>query len=146
MPLLYKKVSTLMNEHDSNRFSRYAIVIDDSLVVRTIFRIRLSREGIEVVGYAHPLEALHAMARPTGMRIPDLIFIETDFPQSPLNGYTMVQLLRAKAALLKVPIIIISRRDRIYDRLLARLAGANEYLVKPVMTETLVDIVRRYMA
>jgi twitching motility two-component system response regulator PilG len=131
--------------NDSTRFSRSAIVIDPSLVVRKIIQVTLGREGIEVVSYAYPLEALTAMAHPEGMRIPDLIFLETDFPHSPLNGYTMVQLLRSKAVLHKTPMIIISRRDRTYDRLLARLAGANEYLVKPIMTQDLLDVVRRYM-
>jgi twitching motility two-component system response regulator PilG len=131
--------------HDDTRFSRYAIVIDPSLIVRTNIRIYLGREGIKVVGYTHPLEALHAMAQPDGMRVPDLVFVETDFPHSPLNGYTMVQLLRSKAVLHKTPIVMISQRDRIYDRLLARLAGANEYLVKPVLTQDLQTIIGKYI-
>jgi len=130
---------------DDTHFSGYAIVIDPSLIVRTIIRICLGREGIEVVAYEHPLEALHAMARPEGMRVPDLVFVEVDFPQSPLNGYTMVQLLRSKEVLQRTPILMISNRDRIYDRLLARLAGANEYLVKPLETQDLIQVVQRYM-
>jgi twitching motility two-component system response regulator PilG len=130
---------------DDTHFSGYAIVIDPSLIVRTIIRICLGREGIEVVAYEHPLEALHAMARPKGMRVPDLVFVEVDFPQSPLNGYTMVQLLRSKEVLQRTPILMISNRDRIYDRLLARLAGANEYLVKPLETQDLIQVIQRYM-
>jgi two-component system, chemotaxis family, sensor histidine kinase and response regulator WspE len=130
---------------DTTRFTRYAIVIDPSLIVRTIIRICLGREGIEVAEYANPLEALRAMAHPEGARVPDLVFVETDFPASPINGLAMVKLLRSKPALQQTPIIIVSRRDRVYDRLLGRLAGANLYLVKPIMRQDLQAVVRQFV-
>ena len=130
---------------ESSRSSPHAIVIDMSLITRKIIEVCLGREGIGVVSYADPLEALRAMARSHGEGIPDLAFVEVEFPQSPLGGYTMVQILRSRASAKALPIIMISRRDGIFDRLLARLAGANDYLVKPLTTQALLGTVHRYL-
>lgn len=137
---------------DSSRSSPFAIVIDDSLFIRKniaacLRRKRIEgRKEIEVEGYADPLEALRAMAGP-GARMPDLVFIAAEFPQSPLNSLTAVKILRSRATAQELPIIMIARpgHKRTLGRLFARLAGANEYLVKPLTRQAIQEMAERYI-
>jgi twitching motility two-component system response regulator PilG len=60
--------------------SQLVIVIDDSLVVRTILDTCLRRSGYQVKSFADGLQAL-GWLNTTGARIPDLILVDLGLPR-----------------------------------------------------------------
>ncbi len=72
---------------------------------------------------------------------PDLVLCDLLMPKS--NGFQACRKIRQK--LLRTKIIIISGRDYGVDRSSAIEAGADEYLVKPVHWENLLEVIERVM-
>ncbi len=117
------------------------VVIDDSPTICKILETSLSREGYQVVSYLNPVQALQVLFQGEVAR-PDVLFVDLVLPQ--MNGYEVMRRLRAKAEFKAVPIIAITGREGMLDRLKARLAGANDYVIKPFKTQHIVDLVQKY--
>jgi twitching motility two-component system response regulator PilG len=117
------------------------LVIDDSKTTRKILEVCLDREGYSVVSYGDPLEALRALSVPNAT-IPVIAFIDIGLPG--MNGYQVIQYLKARPQFQQMILIALSGRDGLLDRLKARLAGAKEYVTKPFKTQEIVALVQKY--
>ena len=117
------------------------VVIDDSPTICKILETCLRRAGHQAVSYPDPVQALQAIFRGEVAR-PDVLFVDLVLPQ--MDGYEVIQRLRAKAEFKAVPIVAISGRDSMLARLKARLAGANDYVTKPFQTQHIVALVQKY--
>jgi len=122
--------------------SQLVIVIDDSLVVRTILDTCLCRSGYQVMSFADGRQAL-GWLNTTGARIPDLILVDLGLPR--LDGYEIIRLLKARPALENTVLVILSARNGILDRLKGRLVGAHAYLTKPFRTKTILEVVQMHL-
>lgn len=76
--------------------------------------------------------------------MPDVILLDINMPD--MDGYTLCRLLRQCSALKEVPIIMLTGRDALLDKVRARLLGASEYLTKPFEPQALTDIIRQYVS
>jgi twitching motility two-component system response regulator PilG len=112
-------------------------VIDDSPTIRKIVAVALSREAGEVIEYAEPLQVLRDVTR--SHLLPDVALVDLQLPR--MSGYKLIQLLRSCKQASQMAIIVITRRDGAYPQLLARLAGANAYLLKPFTVQQLLALV-----
>jgi twitching motility two-component system response regulator PilG len=119
--------------------SAFVMVIDDSLVIRKIVETCLHRAGYEVKSFADGVEALCWLNR-TEARIPDLVVVDLGLPR--LDGYQVIQQMKARPVLEHTRLVILSRRDGILDRLKRRLVGAHAYLTKPFKTNQLVAVIQ----
>lgn len=117
------------------------VIIDDSPTVCKILETCLHREGHQAISYLKPFQALRELLRGEIAR-PDVLFVDIALPQ--MDGYEVIKRLRAKPEFKTIPIIAISGRDGVLDRLKARLAGANEYVTKPFKTRHIVALVQKY--
>ena len=70
----------------------------------------------------------------------DLFVVDVNMPK--MDGYACVETLRSETVGTAAPILMISTEDRPGDADRAYAAGANLYLVKPVVAERLVRIAR----
>jgi DNA-binding response OmpR family regulator len=122
--------------------SQLVMVIDDSLVVRTILDTCLRRAGYESKCFADGLQAL-GWLNTTGARIPELVIVDLGLPK--LDGYEIIRLLKARPALENTVLVILSARDGILDRVKGRLVGAHAYLTKPFRTQTILEAVRMHI-
>jgi twitching motility two-component system response regulator PilG len=138
---LSKQESEVLACMDTAPKQTVVVVIDDSPTICKILETSLRREGYEVVSYLNPVQALQALFRREVAR-PDVLLVNLVLPQ--MNGYEVMRRLRAKPEFKAVPIIAISGREGLLDRLKARLAGANEYVIKPFKTQHIVDLVQKY--
>jgi twitching motility two-component system response regulator PilG len=120
----------------------FVMVIDDSLVIRTILETCLRRAGCEVKSFADGVQAL-LWLNTAQARIPDLIFVDLGLPK--LDGYEVIRLLKARSALAHTILVILSRRDGVLDRLKGRLIGAHAYLTKPFKTQEILAVVQAYL-
>ena len=126
---------------DTTRKQAFVVIIDDSPTVCKILETCLHREGHQVISYLNPVQALRALLRGEIAR-PDALFVDLALPQ--MDGYEVIKRLRAKPEFKLTPIIAISGRDGVLDRLKARLAGANDYVTKPFKTQHIVALVQKY--
>lgn len=118
--------------------NRLVVIIDDSITVRKIVEISLSREGFEVVGFADGVEALLWLTGPQG-RLPGLILLDITMPG--MNGYEVARYLKARPHVGNTAIVMLTRRDGMVDRLKSRLVGAVDHLSKPFQTQQLLKVV-----
>lgn len=69
--------------------------------------------------------------------VPDLIILDIDMPE--INGYEMLKVIREKRYLKDVPVIFLTSNNDKNHVLKAVASGANDYVVKPIDEEILVD-------
>jgi twitching motility two-component system response regulator PilG len=116
------------------------LVVDDSRVVRKIVELTLWRERIEVVTATDGLEALTAVTDTE----PDLLLLDVLLPR--MDGYQVCQLVRHHQNYRDLPIVLLSGKDSVLDRVRGKLAGATDYLGKPFESAELVWRVKHYLA
>jgi two-component system response regulator MprA len=110
------------------------LLVDDDAPIRRMLARTLAAEGYEVEAAADGGAALAAVER----SLPDAIVLDVTMPG--LDGLAVTRRLRAKG--LRVPILLLTARDAIHDRVAGLDAGADDYLVKPFDTQELTARVR----
>jgi two-component system sensor histidine kinase and response regulator WspE len=101
-----------------------ALVVDDSATVREVERQLLVRMGFEVVTAVDGVDGWNTLREGRF----DLIVSDIDMPR--MNGIEFVRTLRADGRFARVPVIVVSYKDREEDRLAGLEAGATAYLTK----------------
>ena len=110
------------------------LVVDDDAPIRRMLARTLAAEGHDVSSAADGGSALAAVER----AVPDLLVLDVAMPG--LDGFAVCRRLRAKG--LALPILLLTARDGVPDRVAGLDAGADDYLVKPFASEELVARVR----
>jgi len=110
------------------------LVVDDDAPVRRMLERTLAAAGYEVATAADGGSALAAVER----SVPDVVVLDVAMPG--VDGLSVCRRLRARG--LAVPILLLTARDAVADRVAGLDAGADDYLVKPFATEELVARVR----
>jgi twitching motility two-component system response regulator PilG len=113
------------------------LVLDTSPTTRKILEVILRREGQQVVCFDDPVEALRFLSR----RGPaDLLFLDVDLPK--MDGFEVLKYLKGEPRFHSmVPIALLSERDGILGRIKARLAGAQQIVMKPLVRQQIVALV-----
>ncbi len=110
------------------------LVVDDDRAILRMLERTLLAEGYAVTGAADGGAALASIERAT----PDLLVLDVGLPD--LDGYAVCRRLRAKG--LALPVLMLTARDAVRDRVTGLDAGADDYLVKPFASEELLARVR----
>jgi two-component system response regulator MprA len=112
------------------------LVVDDDQAVRDALRRALRMQGYDVSVAGDGEEALLKLrANPNAT---ELLIVDILMPR--LDGLEMTRRLRADGS--QVPILMLTARDQVADRVAGLEAGADDYLVKPFALEELVARVR----
>lgn len=104
--------------------ARRVLVVDDSLTVREMQRKLLSAHGYQVDVAVDGMDGWNMLR--TGDY--DLLITDVDMPR--MDGIELVQAVRGEARLARLPVMIVSYKDRPEDRSRGLLAGADHYLAK----------------
>ena len=110
------------------------LLVDDDAPIRRMLERTLAAEGYAVAAVADGGAALAQVER----SLPDLIVLDVAMPG--LDGLAVTRRLRAKG--LPVPILLLTARDALAERVAGLDAGADDYLVKPFEVEELTARVR----
>ncbi len=112
----------------------HILIVDDDPRITDLLRRVLAYEGYSVASAASGGEALNrSLERP-----PDLVVLDIMLPG--LDGLEVAQRLRAAGD--NVPILMLTARDTVADRVKGLETGADDYLVKPFAPEELVARVK----
>ena len=110
------------------------LVVDDDGPIRRMLERTLSADGLTVSTVPDGGAALAAVERD----VPDLVVLDIGLPG--VDGLSVCRRLRAKG--LGVPVLLLTARDAVSDRVTGLDAGADDYLVKPFAPEELSARVR----
>ena len=126
-------------ELESELMAKRILVVDDEPDIR-----RLVAEALEVTGYdvrtaANGEEAIRAAS----LYIPDLVLLDIMMPD--MDGFTVYERLRARPVDLKSPIIFLTARREINDKLLGFEKGAADYITKPFHIKELLARVKVHL-
>ena len=117
----------------SAQLSSKVLVVDDEAHILELARLYLTREGYEVEGVG---DGAQAMAR-FGQVKPDLVILDIMLPGT--DGLTICKEIRK---LSQVPIIMLTARDEVTDKVVGLEVGADDYLTKPFHPQELVALAK----
>ena len=119
-----------------NGASGRVLVVEDDEAIADVVRRALRQEGHEVRSAADGVEALSLSEE----FVPDLVILDLGLPR--LDGVEVSRRLRAES---DVPILMLTARAEVEDRVEGLDSGADDYLVKPFELSELLARTRALM-
>ncbi len=114
------------------------LVVDDSITSRSLEKSILEAHGYRVRTAVDGLEALEFLRREKA----DLIITDIQMPR--MDGFGLVEALKADSGLKGIPVIIVSSLESPQDQERGLLLGADAYVVKRKFDQTeLLDAIRQ---
>jgi two-component system response regulator MprA len=108
----------------------HVLVVDDDPNL-----LRMLRRGLTLAGYdVQAVEDGEAALRELRETSPDLLVLDVMLPE-PLDGLEIARRLRAGGS--DVPILMLTARDQVADKVAGFASGADDYLAKPFAFEEL---------
>jgi twitching motility two-component system response regulator PilG len=126
----------VMNPANTSQSSTLVACIDDSKAVQKQVKMTLEAGGYQVLGILDPTLALKQLSQ----HQPVVIFMDINMPN--LNGYDLCSLLRKSERFKDIPIVMLTGRDGMIDRVRAKLVGATDYLTKPCDPNKLITLAK----
>lgn len=99
-----------------------ALVIDDEPQIRRLLRVTLEANGYDVIDAASGREGIVQAAQAR----PEIVLLDLGLPD--LDGVEVLKRIREWS---RVPVIVLSVRDREHDKVAALDAGADDFVTKP---------------
>ena len=116
-----------------SELSPLVLVVDDEPPLRRFLRATLPAHGYRLIEAGNAREGMMEVST----RAPDVVLLDLGLPD--LDGIEVVRRLREWS---RVPIVVLSARDRERDKIEALDAGADDYLTKPFGTGELLARIR----
>ena len=114
-----------MSAHPNLGPSRTVLIAEDDPVLGAFVKRALEDHGFHT---SHCTDGVAAINAILGTK-PDLILLDLVLPQ--LDGYRICSMVRKSDSVQHIPILVISGRVALRDRLRAFEAGADDYVTKP---------------
>jgi DNA-binding response OmpR family regulator len=121
----------MVSEIATERKFKILVVEDDAAILR-VLQLELEHEGYEVEVARDGLAGLEK-----ALKEPDLVILDLMLPK--MDGLEVCSRVRSKSA---VPIIMLTAKDRIPDRVAGLDTGADDYLTKPFSIDELLARIR----
>jgi len=118
---------------------RRILVVDDAVEVVQLLESVLSDRGYRVSTAFDGLEGLTIAKR----EIPDLIILDVMMPK--LDGYRLCRIIKFDERYKKIAVILLSARTEQEDKILGQQVGADIYLDKPFLGETLLQKIKELL-
>ena len=128
------------NLADQNNLAGIKVmVIDDSNTIRRSAEIFLVQSGCEVILAE---DGFDAMSKITDHQ-PNVIFVDIMMPR--LDGYQTCMLIKKNQRFRDTPVVMLSSKDGLFDRVRGRMVGSDEYLTKPFTKDSLLQAVKKHV-
>ncbi|MCK5717527.1 MAG: response regulator [Thiomargarita sp.] len=115
------------------------VIIDDSKTIRRTAEMLLKKAGCEVTTATDGFESLSKVIEVK----PNIIFIDIMMPR--LDGYQTCALIKNNPVFKKIPIVMLSSKDGLFERARGRIVGANHYMTKPFTSDGLLNAIKTYV-
>ena len=125
-----------VNETTTNGDQMRVLVIDDEAPIRLLCRVNLEAEGMEVLEAGDGQAGLEAAQR----ELPDVVLLDVMMPG--LDGWRVAEQLLDGDTTSAIPIVFLTARAELRDRVRGIDLGGVEYLTKPFNPVELAPLVR----
>src|SRR5579864_4786175 len=98
------------------------LVVDDDRNLRKIIQANLELAGYEVTAVPNAADALRELESSK----PDLVVVDVMMPA--MDGYELARRIRAHPAITHVPIIMLTAKGEVQDKLAGFEAGVDDYI------------------
>lgn len=105
------------------------LIVEDEEGIARVLSAYLKKAGFETLRAADGLQALELFDASS----PALVMLDVMLPG--MDGWDLLKIIRSKSA---CPVIMLTARDDIQDRLTGLDGGADDYMTKPFMPEEVV--------
>ncbi len=129
----------LLGVLDQIQWRKVILVVDDSLTIRKALANFLEKNEFRVVMAEDGRKALERLNEV----VPDLVLLDITMPN--LDGYQVCKTMKDNALTKGVPVIMLSGKDGIFDRVRGKLAGCSDYVTKPFDPQALLKTIRKYV-
>ena len=125
----------------SEQFSgpKTILVVEDSSTTRKVICITLAKEGYDVIEASDGIEAVNHLNDTK----PDLILLDIILPR--MDGYKVLSIIRENPDLRNVPVIMLTSRDGLLNKVRGKMAGSTAYLTKPFEPKKLLETIQKYL-
>ena len=113
---------------------RRVLLVDDDVRNTYALTIALESDGFEVVTAANGRQALEQLDQKAAF---DLVLMDIMMPE--MDGYEAIRRLRADERFVDLPVLALTARTQPEDRAACMEAGADDYLVKPIDHNLLIE-------
>ena len=127
--------STAQNQIKRNKI----LVIEDSSTTRKVIAITLSQSGYEIIEATDGLEALSKLNEAR----PDLILLDIILPK--MDGYKILSIIKENPEFKHIPVIMLTSKDGIINKVKGKVAGSTAYLTKPFDPTQLVATIEKHL-
>ncbi|NJN62832.1 MAG: response regulator [Coleofasciculaceae cyanobacterium RL_1_1] len=114
------------------------LAVDDSPVMQKTIQ-KILGHTYRVLSVDNALDALNTIYNENI----SVMLLDVSMPD--IDGLEVCRTIRSLPQFVGLPIIMVTARDKAFDRVQGKMAGATEYLTKPFSPETLLEIVERYV-
>ena len=101
------------------------VVVDDDRAISSAVRELLVPEGFTVDCPPDPRAALVDTIR----EVPDLVILDVNMPH--MTGWEFCAILRRQSATREIPVLFLTGRSEVKDRITAMQLGGSDFLAKP---------------
>jgi two-component system, chemotaxis family, response regulator PixG len=119
--------------------NKLVICIDDSPQVCKLMSTIVTGAGYQFISIQDPIQALPKLLENN----PDLIFLDLIMPT--VNGYEICSQIRRISILSEIPIVILTGKDGLIDRVRSKMTGASEFISKPFTRQTIDSLLAKYI-
>ncbi|OGX07661.1 MAG: hypothetical protein A2Z88_00770 [Omnitrophica WOR_2 bacterium GWA2_47_8] len=109
----------------SSQSHKKILVAEDDAPIRRLISVILGKENYGIIEAADGEEALEKVSE----EMPDLILLDVMMPK--MNGYEVCDRLKKNALTRKIPIIMLTAKREMTDKVHGVKAGADDYMTKP---------------
>ena len=116
------------------------LVVDDSPLTRKIVSKTLLDQGYAVIDAEDGATAVDRVQT----EHPDLVLLDLIMPG--MDGYEVLSAIRHGSDKIKrTPVILLTSRDKLFNKIRGKMAGSDEYLTKPFKPDELLLKIRKYI-
>ncbi len=130
--------TTAVKENAEERKSLIFCIDDSEGVYHRLHDILIPYD-YRVMGIQDSTQAIPALIKAK----PDLIFLDLIMPIA--NGYEICAQIRRTPSLAKVPVIILTGRDGLIDKIRAKMVGSTDFITKPIDPEAVLKTLFYYL-
>jgi twitching motility two-component system response regulator PilG len=130
----------LLGVLDQIQWRKVILVVDDSLTIRKALSSILEKNDFRVVTAEDGSQALAKLNE----AVPDLVLLDITMPW--MDGYEVCKAIKSKALTRKVPVVMLSGKDGLFDKVRGKLAGCNDYVTKPFDPDGLLKTIKKYIS
>jgi twitching motility two-component system response regulator PilG len=122
-----------------DKLRRKILVVEDSSTTRKVIAVTLGQKGYEIIEAGDGLEALSKLNEVR----PNLILLDIILPK--MDGYKILSIIKENPEFGDIPVIMLTSKDGILNKVKGKVAGSAAYLTKPFDPSQLVETIEKHI-